>query len=72
MPVIKVKHISVGTEIKDDAEWTKEDLHTLEVEEGAVIVSNPPSGGYKIFNMWLEKVGSKYKIMFDIENIPIP
>ena len=67
MAKIKVKHISVGTDIKDDAEWTGENLHTLEMEDGAVLVSNPPQGGHKVYNIWAVKVGSKYHLEMEVE-----
>ena len=70
MPKIKVKHNSVGTEIQDDAEWTDENLHVLEIEPGAVLVSEPPSGFHRITNIYYDPDSDEHVVVRDDQKIP--
>jgi hypothetical protein len=35
-----------------------------------VVISNPPSGYYKIFNIYMAKVGAIYQLYIDHSDIP--
>jgi hypothetical protein len=53
-----------------------EDLHELVLDEsidnGMLVVSNPPSGFYKVTNIYCTKVGDTYELVVNHENIPQP
>ena len=67
------KHKSVGTQLTQ-AEFEDLELHELDgVQFGNIVVkSEPPSGYYKVVNIYCEKVGSIYKLVVDHETDPEP
>jgi len=66
----KIKHANVGTGVETLGEWMGEDLHTVDTEDGILLVSVPPSGYHKIYNLYAEKTGEKYHLKMDYEEIP--
>ena len=70
MARITVKHKDVAEKIyKEDYLW--EELHELP-SDSVVVVSEPPSGYYKIYNIYAQKIGTKYHIVTEQENVPEP
>jgi hypothetical protein len=67
------KHKTVGTELTQ-TEFEAVDLHELDgVKFGDIILkSEPPSGYYKVVNLYVEKVGESYKLKVEYEDTPIP
>ena len=67
------KHRSVGTQLTQ-AEFEELDLHELDgVQFGNIVVkSEPPSGYYKVVNLYVEKVGAVYKLVVQHEDTPEP
>ena len=72
----KIKHRDVGAGVETAEEWMDEDLHELVLDEsidnGMLVVSNPPSGFYKVTNIYCTKVGDTYELIVNHENIPQP
>ena len=67
-----IKHIIVGEQL-DSGEWVSEDTHEVVAgTEGILLISNPPSGCYKIYNVYAEKFGAVYKFVFEHSDIPEP
>jgi len=67
----KIKHINVGTGIETLEEWMGESIHEL-TEDGELIVSNPPSTYYKIYNIYAKKTGDKWHLMMQVDEDPEP
>lgn len=67
----KITHANVGTGIETLEEWMGENIHALD-EGGDIVVSNPPSGYHKIYNIYARKIGAKYHLTIDVENEPEP
>ena len=65
----KVIHTNVGEGLETLAEWMGEGIHTLD-EDGELIVSNPPSGYYKVYGIYLRKVGEKFFPVFVYSDTP--
>ena len=67
------KHKSVGGELTQ-AEFEGLDLHELDgvLFGNIVIVSKPPSGYYKVVNLYCEKVGATYQLVVEHEDVPEP
>lgn len=67
------KHKSVGTQLTQ-AEFEGVDLHELDgVQFGTIVLkSKPPSGYYKVVNLYVEKVGANYKLKVEYEDTPEP
>jgi len=65
----KVHHVSTGIGIKTDEEWVAE-VHQIEENDGILLVSNPPSGFHKIYNLYAVKTGNVYHLQMDVEDIP--
>ena len=67
------KHKSVGTQLTQE-EFEGVELHELDgVQFGTIVLKSvPPSGKYKIFNMYMEKVGSIYKLYIEHSDVPEP
>ena len=66
----KIKHIDVGEQL-DSTEWVSEDTHEV-IGGGEIVPSNPPSGYYKVTNIYVRKIGASYKLVVQHENIPEP
>jgi len=67
---ITVKHKDIGeTLYKEEYHW--DEAHELP-DSSILLVSEPPSGKYKIYNIYLQKIGSKYHPIFEYESIPEP
>lgn len=62
-----VKHKSVGEEL-DSTEWISEELHDLPTES-VLLISKPPVGGHKIYNIWRTAEGN---IKYEYEDIAKP
>lgn len=67
------KHKTVGTQL-EQAEFKDVELHVLDgVKFGDIIIkSEPPSGYYKVVNLYVEKVGANYKLKVEYEDTPEP
>lgn len=67
------KHKTVGTQLTQ-AEFEALDLHELDgVQFGTIVLkSKPPSGYYKVVNLYVEKVGANYKLKVEYEDTPEP
>ena len=66
--IMKIVHTNVGTGIETLTEWMG-DIHEL-TEGGDIIISNPPSGFHKIYNIYAKKIGDKYHLMVDVNTEP--
>lgn len=57
---------------KTKFEWV--DLHTVDGTNfsDVVLISKPPSGYYKVVNIYVEKVGVNYKLKVEHEDTPEP
>ena len=64
-----IKHISVGEEL-NSVEWASEDTHEL-VGGGEIVPTDPPSGYYKVTNLYCVKVGNAYKLVVEHEDTPV-
>ena len=61
----KIKHKSVGTELTQ-VEFEATDLHELVEGEGeTIIVSNPPSGKYKVVNLFVDPSSGRLTVQYD-------
>ncbi len=70
MTRITVKHKDIGgTLYKEEYHW--DEAHELSTET-ILLVSEPPPGYYKIYNIFAQKIGSKYHIVTEQENVPEP
>ena len=71
-----IVHTSTGEGIANDTEWQAQDVHILaeneEIEGETIIVSNPPSGKYRILNIYMRKLGESYHPVYIIDDVPIP
>ncbi len=71
-----IKHKTVGEQIDDEAEWMAGDLHQLadndDNEGETIVISNPPSGYYRVLNLYAHKVGSTYKLRYQVDDTVIP
>ena len=70
MAKIIVKHKDIGEELSQE-EYVWAEAHELP-GDSILLVSEPPSGKYKIYNIYMQKIGAKYHPIFEIENIPEP
>ena len=70
MSRITVKHKDVGDDLYK-SEYLAEEAHEIP-DETILIVSEPPSGYYKIYNIYAQKIGAKYHIVTEQENVPEP
>lgn len=69
----KIIHTNVGVGIETLEEWMGEDIHEVNVNnDGVLLVSIPPSGKHKIYNIYAVKTGGKYHLEMDVENTPEP
>lgn len=67
----KIIHENVGVGLETLAEWMSTDTHKL-TEGGVLIVSEPPSGFHKIYNIYANKVGAKYHLVISVNTEPEP
>ncbi len=65
----KITHTNVGEGIETLEEWMHEDTHALD-EDGELIVSNPPSTYYKVYGIYMKKIGNKYCPVFVHSDTP--
>ena len=65
----KITHTNVGTGIEHLAEWMGDDIHALD-EAGELIVTNPPSGFYKCYGVYMTKIGNKFHPVFVHSDTP--
>ena len=65
-----VVHKNVGLGI-DSVEYHSDDAHELP-EDTVLVTSEPPSGSYKIYGLYLKPVGSTYKICYVKSDTPEP
>ena len=67
------KHKTVGTQLTQ-AEFEDTVLHEIDglTAGGVLVISNPPSGYYKVVNLYCEKVGASYKLVVVHEDTPQP
>ncbi len=63
-----VKHIDVGEEI-DGAEWVSEELHDLPADT-VLIIGKAPSGFYKVYELYMKKIGDRYFPVFVHNDTP--
>ena len=69
----KIIHTNVGVGIETLEEWMDEDIHELtEDGDGNIVPSFPPSGFYKITNMYMYKVGAKFMLRIFHKDTPEP
>ena len=67
----KIKHKSTGIEC-DSGEFHGVELHEVSEGDGGLLISNPPSGFHRVYNIYLQKTGGKYHPIFIVEDIPEP
>jgi len=65
----KIVHTNVGTGIETLDEWMGQDIHEL-AEGGKIVISEPPSGFHKIYNIYAKKTGDIYHLMMVVETEP--
>lgn len=70
MARITVKHKDIGeTLYKEEYHW--DEAHELP-GDSVLLVSEPPSGFHKIYNIYAKKVGTKYHWIMEVETISQP
>ena len=67
--MVKVVHTNVGTGIETLQEFMGEDMHELS-EEGELLVSDPPSGYYKVYGIYMKKIGDRFYPVFVHNDTP--
>jgi len=67
---IIVKHKDIGDKLYQE-EYHWDEAHELP-SSSILLVSEPPSGFHKIYNIYANKVGSKYHWIMEVETIPEP
>lgn len=65
----KIIHTNVGTGIENLEEWMGEEIHALD-EDGELIVSNPPSTYYKVYGVYMKKIGNSFHPVFVHSDTP--
>jgi len=50
-------------------EWEWEETHELPTNT-ILLVSEPPSGKHKVYNLYATKIDAKYHLVFEVETIP--
>lgn len=65
----KIIHTNPGVGIETAEEWMGEDMHELD-EDGELIVTNPPSGYYKVYGIYMTKIEEKYFPVFVHSDTP--
>ncbi len=68
----KIRHANVGTGVETLEEWMGDDIHEIDTDTGVLLISIPPSGFHKIYNIYAYKTGEQLHLKIDYEEIPEP